>query len=444
MNEKLNVFIVDDTLVFRKILISVLQTFKNTNLIGTAKNGKEALDGIKKYSPDLVLLDVEMPDMNGIEVLKTIYQKGKKVNTPEIVMLSALTENSAKITMEALTIGALDFIPKPHADNFQQNFILLKESINNVLNIINVQKQLKEELQLKNIKKNNRRKEVINKRLAIKDMRKTKITIDSEPLVSKKNVEIDKKQIEKKNNKKTIDKNKVKIVNNRANKQIDKFVKIYNNKKREEEKKKEIMKKKIINKIKFGIPKKIEIICIGVSTGGPKALGKLLKKLPGNFPIPILIVQHMPPVFTKSLANSLDKKSSITIKEAEDNEEIKNGICYIAPGGFHMVVKKIGSKAVIGINSDLQENSCRPSVDVLFRSVNKNFPGNSISVILTGMGSDGYKGIQELRKKGTYTLAENQKSCVVYGMPRIVVENNVADEVLSVEEIGERISKIVR
>jgi len=184
---------------------------------------------------------------------------------------------------------------------------------------------------------------------------------------------------------------------------------------------------------------------IGVSTGGPEALGKLIPLLPELFPIPILLVQHMPPAFTKSLAESLNRRSKLYVSEAVDGEAIEPAHVYIAPGGHHMVVRMKNGKKTIGINDLPPENSCRPSVDVLFRSA-AGIAGNEgiLAIILTGMGSDGCNGVRALKRKICYCITQAESTCVVYGMPRAVDEAGLSDCSLSLEKIGESMSLIAK
>jgi two-component system chemotaxis response regulator CheB len=183
-------------------------------------------------------------------------------------------------------------------------------------------------------------------------------------------------------------------------------------------------------------PPSFSICVIGVSTGGPEALSKLIPQIPENFPLPILVVQHMPPFFTNSLAESLKKKSKINVIEAPDNVEIKPGTVYIAPGGKHMVVRNNSGCMVLGHNDGPPENSCRPSVDVLFRSVASNYGDQGVlALILTGMGNDGCSGVRTLKRKKSFCITQSESSCVVYGMPRAVDEAGLSDLSLPLEKI---------
>jgi two-component system, chemotaxis family, protein-glutamate methylesterase/glutaminase len=192
-------------------------------------------------------------------------------------------------------------------------------------------------------------------------------------------------------------------------------------------------------------PKTFGVCVIGVSTGGPEALSKLVPALTGPFSVPILCVQHMPPMFTKSLAESLSKKSKIPVVEANENEEFKPGTMYIAPGGRHMVVRLKEGKAIAGLNDEPPVNSCRPSVDVLFRSVAEIYGARGVlSIVLTGMGNDGCNGVRVLKRHGCYCITQSEASCVVYGMPRAVDEAGLSDRSLALDAIPGEIETLLK
>jgi two-component system chemotaxis response regulator CheB len=187
------------------------------------------------------------------------------------------------------------------------------------------------------------------------------------------------------------------------------------------------------------------VVLIGVSTGGPNALARILPEIPGNIGVPLLIVQHMPPVFTQSLAESLSPKCAVRVREASDGEMIEPNIAYIAPGGRHMrLVTGLEGRKMVQITDDPPENNCKPAVDYLFRSVANNFPGRAMAVILTGMGSDGMLGLRLLKRHPCYVIAQDEATCVVFGMPKAAVEAGVTDSVLPLEAIAARITSTVR
>ncbi len=353
MIQKARILITDDMVTYRIILSSILRTFEDIEIVGTAKNGLEALKKIPEYTPDIVTLDVEMPIMDGLTALKKI-----KTNYPnvEVIMVSSASRKNADVTVKALEAGAFDFIVKPDAASAEEARQELTSALRNHITAIMQKKPLKSQTI-------------------------AQVSPTARPVTPPRN-------------------------------------------------------------IPSRPPEVVELIAIGVSTGGPKALGKLLPDLSEKLP-PILIVQHMPPLFTKSLADNLNKYAQLSVKEAEDGETIQPGTVYIAPGGRHMVIRKAGSSFKIGLNDAPPENSCRPSVDVLFRSIAGQFPsGRTLSIILTGMGSDGFKGTRSLKRKGTYCIAQNEASCVVYGMPKCVVDQGLADEVLPLDAIAKRINTL--
>ncbi len=218
--------------------------------------------------------------------------------------------------------------------------------------------------------------------------------------------------------------------------------KILDNKQVQKPDSKPIPKKAIIS---TPVPKKFSIIAIGVSTGGPEALNQLIPALPKDLPVPIVIVQHMPPKFTQSLAESLDRKSKLRVVEGRESEKIKPGTVYIAPGGQHMVLREKDKSLLIGLNNGPPENSCRPAIDVLFRSVASAYGKKGIlAIVLTGMGNDGASGMRTLKRKGCFCITQSESSCVVYGMPKAVVEAGLSDKSLPLDEISLEICRKLR
>lgn len=191
-------------------------------------------------------------------------------------------------------------------------------------------------------------------------------------------------------------------------------------------------------------PQRVDIVAIGVSTGGPNALAYLLPELPKDFPVPIVIVQHMPPYFTELLAKRLDDKSAITVKEGAPGDILQPGIALLAPGDFHMVVKREDARTFIQTHSGPQENSCRPAVDVLFRSVGAVYGANTLAVVLTGMGQDGLRGCELIYELGGQVLVQDEKSSVVWGMPGFVYKAGLADQALPLNQLSAEITKRAR
>lgn len=207
-----------------------------------------------------------------------------------------------------------------------------------------------------------------------------------------------------------------------------------------------ILKKEIsVPSVKKPIIGTFSVLAIGVSTGGPEALNNLIPKLPANLPVPVVLVQHMPKGFTKSLAESLDRKSSLRVIEGTDGDVLKAGTVYIAPGGTHMVLREKNDHVEIGLNDGPPENSCKPAVDVLFRSVASVYGSKGVlSLILTGMGSDGMKGLRVLKRKKCYSITQSSKTCVVYGMPKSVDDAGLSDISLDLDDIANEIKRALR
>ncbi len=293
--ETIKALVIDDTIVYRKIVSDVLKEIPGVEVIGTANNGKIALSKIASLKPDLITLDIEMPEVNGIEVLEKLKDMPE---APIAVMLSTLTQQGSEMTIKALELGAFDFVPKPSDGKMAENMKKVKDAI---LPIIEGFKRRK----LTQLK--------IRQRIHQKPV-PPKATATKRPLSS--------------------------------------------------------IKKSVISA-------KSEIVGIGISTGGPNALTKMIPMLPADFKAPILIVQHMPPLFTASLANSLNNKSKLEVKEAENGDIVEAGRVLIAPGGKQMkiVAAADGIARKVKITDDPPENSCKPSVDYLFRSIAQHYVG---------------------------------------------------------------------
>ncbi|MBT3226580.1 MAG: chemotaxis response regulator protein-glutamate methylesterase [Deltaproteobacteria bacterium] len=351
---KIKVLVVDDTIFYRKVVSDILNELPGIEVVGTANNGEIALSRIRSLKPDLITLDIEMPVMNGLQLLEEINKQDLKIDT---IMLSSKTLRSSEATMQALQLGAFDFIAKPDDSSADVNKQQIKKSLNSILQAYkrHTQSGLK-------IKKSSFIKPLQIRRPAVKSFKRTE---------------------------------------------------------------------------------KSHVIAIGISTGGPNALAKMIPKLPADIGVPILLVQHMPPVFTASLAKSLDQKSGLAVKEAANGEEVLPNTVYIAPGGSQMMVASgIGMKKIIRISADAPaENNCKPSVDYLFRSVSREYGSKSTCVIMTGMGMDGKLGMTITRAGGAISIAQEAESCVVYGMPKAVIEAGLADIIAPLENIADEITK---
>lgn len=338
----IRVMIVDSSVFMRKILKDILDEEPEIEVVGIARNGKEALEVARWVTPDVITLDVEMPVMGGLECLKSLLEQGSY----GVVVISSDDSAGTRAAIEALASGAVDFIKKPES-------MFLMSSENKKQEII--------------------QKIKIAKAAALKDLYKK--------------ADIKKKQF-----------------NGEKATKIDK------------------------------------IIAIGTSTGGPGALQNVIPFLPGDLPASIVVVQHMPQGFTTSLAKRLNDLSEFTVKEAEHNELMKPGFAYIAPGDKHLVFDNDEKGILLKLDESEPVAGHRPSVDKMLYSMLDTGMPDIIGVIMTGMGSDGAKGFYELKKhKNVKIIAQDEKSCIVYGMPRAVVEMGIADSIISLQQIPDEI-----
>ncbi len=347
------VLIADDSAFMRNALSSMLSSDPEIKVIGTARDGVEAVEKTAQLKPDLVTMDVEMPRMDGIEALRLIMDK-----TPvPVIMVSSLTTEGAQVTLDALDHGAADFIPKNLSD-LSINIVKIKEML------IDKVKQIA-------------RSGLGRKHRALSAAQRAALAPKVIP---------------------------VRVTGER----------------------------------------RVNIVAIGTSTGGPRAIQEIVPRLPRDFPVPIVIAQHMPPNFTKPFAERLNQISQIAVKEAEEGEPLKPGVVLIAPGRGHMRVNRVrGIETVVNISENREEFIYRPSVDYLMQSLSEFFPGRALGVILTGMGNDGAKGLAAMKQTGCRIFAQNEDTCVVYGMPKAVVEAGIADKVLPIEEMAGEIINAV-
>jgi two-component system, chemotaxis family, protein-glutamate methylesterase/glutaminase len=360
------VLVVDDTVVFRRIVSDALAGAPGVDVVGTASNGRLAIARMAALKPDLVTLDIEMPEMNGIEVLEAMAAGGMKAG---VIMLSSLTVRGGEMTVRALELGAFDFLTKPEGGNVEANLSQLRTRL------------------LPMIRAFERRREI---RAILNGEGSGHTPVAVPPSLAEPAVAL----------------------------------------------------RRPIRGLRWTGP---PMVLIGVSTGGPGALAKLVPALPGNLGAPVFIVQHMPAMFTQPLAESLDKKSAIRVKEAQDGEAAQANYAYLAPGGRQMKLAA-GPKGeiILRITDDPPENGCRPAVDYLFRSAALHFPGRSVAAILTGMGNDGTDGLRMLKRGGCYSIAQDEASCVVFGMPKEAIQAGVVDTVAPLEMIGAAIVQSVR
>lgn len=344
VSPRIRVLVVDDSVVVRKVLSEVLPTHPGIELAGTASNGELALAKLDQLKPDVITLDIEMPGMNGLQVLAEIRKRYPKL---PVIMFSTLTERGAKATLDALALGATDYATKP----------------TNSDNLANAKEQISRDLLNK----------IVGLQAAI-------------PLP--------------------------------VEKRMPPQAAAYK-----------------------PVQRRIDVVAIGTSTGGPNALVELIPQLPKEFPVPVLVVQHMPALFTRMLAERLDSRSALSVQEGQAGQKVEGGQVWIAPGDFHLTVARKGTDMVLELNQDPAEHSCRPAVDVMFRSVARNYGPHALAVILTGMGFDGTKGAKAIRDAGGDVLVQDEASAVVWGMPGAVVAAGVTDQIYP---LGRMAQEIVR
>ncbi len=344
----IRVLIVDDSAVVRRLLEELLSDEPGVEVVGTAPNGEIALQRIERLQPDVITLDIEMPVMDGIQTLRALRDRG---STIRVVMFSTLTARGGHATLEALSLGADDYLTKPSRISAADATL----------------DEMRQELTAKIL-------QFFIKRPAVVSAQATQAL---RPAIQR-------------------------------------------------------------------WAGKVDVVAIGVSTGGPTALTHILSALPEDFPCPIVITQHMPPMFTRLLAERLASKSRIRVEEAGEGSRLEPGLALIAPGGHHMTLRSEGGAVFVVLDDGPPESSCRPAVDVMFRSVEKIYGRNTLVVMLTGMGRDGFSGTRELKTAGACVLAQDRATSVVWGMPGYVVGAGLADVVAGIEEIGPAMTAMAR
>jgi len=347
--ERIRVLVIDDSVVIRHLVTDALDHDPALQVVGTASNGLIALQRIPQWNPDVLTLDIEMPEMNGLETLRRVRREYPGLR---VIMFSTLTERGAAITLEALTLGADDYVAKASNEGS------LDRSM----------KRLREEL--------------VPKIKQFFHLPGVSSAAAAQPETPRSPVKFS---------------------------------------------------------LAGGRPK---VVVIGVSTGGPTALGEILPELPVTFPLPVLVVQHMPPLFTRLLAERLNATCKLAVEEAHQGKPVEPGKILIAPGDFQFKVTSAADGVHVCLDQSAPENSCRPSVDVLFTSIGKAYGGAVIAVILTGMGQDGLRGTEILKALGGTVIAQDEASSVVWGMPGAVVAAGLADIVLPLNRIVPEIQRL--
>jgi len=355
-DHKIRVLVVDDSSMMRKIITTALKMAPDMDVVGVAEDGLIAISKARELLPDVITLDIEMPNMDGITALTEIRKFNRTV---PIIMFSTLTQRGAESTIQALTSGASDYVGKPtDVGDAQAAFKALQDSL-----IPKVRALFKRPFR----HAATHGTDVVASSLPVHE---TPCTLLKEsPLLSRP-----------------------------------------------------------------------DAVVIGVSTGGPTALIDIFSQFKTPLAVPMFIVQHMPPKFTDLLAKRLAGLGPIPVKEAEHGEVAQAGVVYMAPGGFHLHLERMGSRVVMHTSQEPPENSCRPAADVLFRTAAKIYKNKLLGVVLTGMGSDGLRGAQEIVEAGGVMVVQDQESSVIWGMPGAVAKANLAHRILPLNKIAQEIS----
>lgn len=363
----LRALVVDDAILFRRILSSALTSLPGVEVVGQAPNGRLALEKVRALRPDFITLDIEMPEMDGLAVLEELKRAAISVET---IIVSALSRRGGELTVRALAKGAIDFIVKPEQASMElSRTALIRDLAPGV--------------------------RAISHRVEIRSLlRNCPVPVNAPAAPGSTSCPLS----------------------------------------------------QIATRMhRMSASVKREMVLIGVSTGGPNALTRVLPALSTDLNVPVFVVQHMPPVFTRALADDLNAKCALRVVEAVDGDAPEPNTVYLAPGGRQMkLVRGLGGSSIVRITDDPPENNCRPAVDYLFRSAALEFPGRSMAVILTGMGSDGTLGLRLLKRQGCYVIAQNEETSVIYGMPKAAVDAGVADVILPLDDIAAAIMLAVR
>lgn len=450
------VVVVDDSPFMRKIISDLIEKDPAFQVVGTAVNGREALIKIKELKPDLVTMDVEMPEMNGLEALKTIM----KDNPLPVIMLSGINEEGMRETILALESGAFDFIRKPSA-SISNDINQVSELLLEKMKVAMHAKERRAAWQAKELVRSEEMKKHVSEKVEIdtSDHVHLKPMDDRSKLSIRKSITESINAVKEKENMKrtVISPKQEKPLKDHKTQSLDipkppsLGKKIATNKHTDSTKELVIPKyrntsSKVSNQME-GISTSFQhLVAIGCSTGGPRALKELLERIPEGFPAPVVIVQHMPPKFTKSLAQRLDSFCSLEVVEGENGMVLHKGCAYIAPGGFHMeIVRASDGRYEISLTEDEPRSGHRPSVDTLFDSLIPFDKLNRHIVLLTGMGSDGSKAMKHLYDLGvTETYAESEETCVVYGMPRSAVELHCVSHILPLQDIPSKLVEMMK
>ncbi len=388
----IRVLVVDDSAVVRRVVGDIVKDTPGLTLVGTAVNGIEGLKGVKELRPDVMTLDLEMPLMNGLDVLSVLR---KEKSSLPVIIVSSLTQKGSAATLEALARGAADYVCKPTSSGDPRT------------------------------PKTDLRKELVERLLVLGARGQQRVTRTPRPTSVPPSA-------------------RERAAQRRRDRDVSSLtrgsprpISASESRSGVSENLSAVQRLAERSRTSMLLPK---AVVIGSSTGGPAALETVFAGITSPLTVPMFVVQHIPAEFSTMLAKRLDSVSAMTVVEAETGQIAEAGTVYLAPGGRHLVVKKVAERITIKLNDSPPVNSCRPAVDVLFKSAAGVFGSRQLAVILTGMGHDGLNGCKKLAEIGVPILAQDEATSVVWGMPKFVVEQGLADEVLPLEDVAQRIT----
>lgn len=368
----LKALVIEDSLVFQKIMSAVLEDLGGVDEIRVAGLGQDGLSIAETFRPDVIFLDLHLPDLDGMDVLDELKKNDR---AQRVVVVSGMSSEGADLTIQALSKGAQQFVRKPSGGGFQASVDLLRDELKPVLKTV--------AMQVGNVQK--------AKPAEVKPAAPVAAPAVAPEAPSPKP-----------------------------------------------------SRSPMFGSLVGPPPEGVWITAIAVSTGGPQSLQQIIPRLPANYPVPVVLVQHMPPLFTDSLAQSLDRKSQVRVVEAQASMVLQPGTVYIAPGGKHLVINQVDGQLVTALNEAPPEQSVRPAADVLFRSLSQISKSQAVlAVVLTGMGEDGLAGVRALKKGNCRCLTQSEETCVVYGMPRAVDKAGLSDESVNLEDMADRMARMV-
>ena len=399
VSSDIRVLIVDDSALMRNLISKIIEQTPGLVIAGKAMNGEFALQHIPGCRPDVIVLDIEMPVMNGLEFL--MERKRLGIDIP-VIMLSSLTTEGAAVTMQCLELGASDFLTKPGGTGLSD----LSSTANRLAELL-----------------------ISYGGTYAKSKGRAIPLLHREFQVSPP---VEKSKVEDKGTESIASTSKSPVAHSNV---VNAFNTVFPYTRQHKE-------PVVIKPLRE--PGKIEIIVIGISTGGPNALREVFQKIDPELKQPILVVQHMPAGFTEEFANSLNTVCPLEVKEAKDGDLVKSGRILIAPGNHHIYVERKSLSMIVRLSDAPQRNGHRPSADVLFESVASIYQNHALGVIMTGMGNDGAVELAEMRKQGAHTLGQDEESCIVYGMPKVAFELGGVQRQVSLQDMAGEISRLAR